>query len=289
MQMMEISPCVTAVIRPTEGANASLIHTDEGVVVVDTTSCAADMKVLLDAAEVSPVDVCLVINTHKHSDHTWGNQLFGCPILAHRLCREAMEAHLDNEWRLASIRASIVERGRSDPQWAAEMQEKIDGLQITLPTQTFDLHQDLVIGGVQIEVIHLGGHTPGSSVVWLPEAKVLFSGDLLFVERYPFIGDADIPDLIAALKRLRAFEAQSIVPGHGPLCGDAEIVSMLDYLGETWSRTVDHLAQGHTADEAASDPAYPRYAEGAAERYHETSIRVMYSQLAHGEACTLTS
>jgi cyclase len=198
-----------------------------------------------------------------------------------------METHLDNEWRLASIQASILERGQSDPQWAAEMQTKIEGLRITLPTQTFDLGQDLILGGVQIKVVHLGGHTPGSSVVWLPRAKVLFSGDLLFVERYPFIGDADIPDLISALKRLRTFEAQLIVPGHGPLCGDTEVADMLSYVQETWSRTIDHLAQGHTADEMVSDPGYPRYAEGAADRLHKANIRVMYAQLTGGEACTL--
>jgi cyclase len=287
MQMIEPSPGVVAMIRPVEGANASLIHTDEGVVVIDTTSCAADMEALLDAALVSPDDVCLVINTHKHSDHTWGNQLFDCPILAHGLCRDVMAAHLDNEWRLSSIQASIDERGQRDPQWAAEMRKKIDGLRITLPTQTFDLSQELTTGGVQIQVVHLGGHTPGSSVVWLPRAKVLFSGDLLFVERYPFIGDADIPDLIAALKRLRAFDARLIVPGHGPLCGEKAITDMLNYVQETWSRTIDHLAQGHTADEMVLDPAYPRYAEGAADRYHEANIRVMYAQLVGGEACTL--
>jgi hypothetical protein len=58
-------------------------------------------------------------------------------------------------------------------------------------------------------------------------------------------------------------------------------------LQETWSRTVDHLAQGHTVDEAALDPGYPRYAEGAAERYHETNIRVIYTQLVGGTACRL--
>jgi cyclase len=287
MQMMEPSPGVVAFVRPTEGANASLIRTDDGMIVVDTTSCTADMMGLLDVARASPAEACLAINTHQHSDHTWGNQLFDCPIVAHRLCREAMEANLDDVWKLESIQATIAERGKSDPQWAAEMRKKVDGLRITLPTETFEERCDLDRGSVRIEVIHFGGHTPGSSVVWLPEARVLFSGDLLFVERYPYIGDADIPALIAALKRLRRFDAQAIVPGHGPLCGDAAITSMIDYLQETWLRTVDHLAQGHTADEAAQDPEYPRYAEGSAERYHEANIRVIYEQLMRGDACLL--
>jgi len=59
------------------------------------------------------------------------------------------------------------------------------------------------------------------------------------------------------------------------------------YYHETWARTIDHLAQGHSADEAAADPGYPRYAEGAADRYHETNIRLVYESLAGGEACPL--
>jgi cyclase len=287
MKAMEVGLGVTAFVRPEEGANASLIRTAEGVVVVDTTSCAADMRALLSAAQVAPKDVCLVVNTHQHSDHTWGNQLFDCPILAHRLCKEAMTANLGSAWNLDNILASIAARGQTDPDWASEMQKKVDGLQITLPTEVLSDRRDLAIGDTRIEVVHLGGHTPGSSVVWLPDARVLLSGDLLFVERYPFIGDADIPDLIAALERLRSFDAEIIVPGHGPPCGEAQIEDMLAYIHGTWSRTVDHLVQGHSADEAAADPDYPRYAEGAAERYHEINIRAMYAQLAGEGACLL--
>jgi cyclase len=287
MEVIEVRSSVTAFVRPEEGANASLVHTADGEVVIDTTSCAADMQLLLDTAQVRPSDVCLVINTHQHSDHTWGNQLFGCPILAHRFCNEAMVANIDGPWQMERIAQSIGDRGVTDPEWAAEMRKKVDGLRITLPTETFENRRDLAIGGVRMEVIHMGGHTRGSSVVWLPESKVLLAGDLLFVGRYPFIGDADIPDLIRALKRLPEFGAAVVIPGHGPLCGEAEIAAMLDYIQDTWSRTVDHLTQGHTADEATADPGYPRYAEGAAERYHEANIRAMYAQLAPGEACPL--
>ena len=287
MEAIVVSAGVTAFMRPEEGANATLIRTAEGEVVVDTTSCAADMRVLIAAAQVAPEDVCLVVNTHQHSDHTWGNQLFDCPILAHRLCREAMAENLGSAWNLDNILVSIVERGKTDSDWAKEMRKKVDGLRITLPTEVLSDRRDLVIGDTRIEIVHLGGHTPGSSVVWLPDAGVLLSGDLLFVERYPFIGDADIPDLIAALKRLRSFDAGIIIPGHGPLCGNVEIAGMLAYVHETWSRTVDHLAQGHSADEAAADPDYPRYAEGAADRYHQVNIRVMYAQLVGEGACPL--
>jgi cyclase len=287
MDVVEPSPGVIVFQRPDEGANASLIHTADGVIVIDTTSCAADMQGLLDAAGVAPAGVRLVIDTHMHSDHTWGNQLFDGPILAHKLCRANMAANLEGSWDLDAIRASIAERGQSEPQWAEEMRIKVNGLRITLPTETFEERRELEIGGIQVHVIHVGGHTSGSCVVWLPQAGVLFTGDLIFEGRYPFIGDADVPDWIAALKRLPQFGAETVVPGHGKLCGEGTMAALGDYLHGTWARTVDHLAQGHSADEAAADPNYPRYAEGAAERYHETNIRLMYATLAGSGECPL--
>jgi cyclase len=284
MQLTRIDHDITAFLRPEKGANSSLIRTLEGVVVIDTTSCGSDIQHLLDAAEVLASEVCLVINTHMHSDHTWGNQIFACPILAHRLCYEGMVSSLAGPWKIEAIEASIAERGESDPQWASEMRAKVTGLRVTLPTETFEQRHDLEVGGVQIQVIHCNGHTPGSSVVWLPETRTLFAGDLVFEGRYPFIGDADIPSLIDALGRLPELGAATTVPGHGLLCGDQEIRSLADYLSTTWLRTADHIAQGHSADEAASDPGYPRYAEGAADRYHATNIRVMYARLVEQHA-----
>jgi cyclase len=279
MEIVEVSPGVIAFVRPDEGANIGLIRTADGVVLVDTTSSPADMQELLAATGVSASEMRFVINTHYHGDHTWGNQLFDCPILAHRLCRERMEARLTEEWTPEAIEEYIDEAEDTDPDWAREAREKWAALRITLPTEVFEDRRDLEIGGVKLEAIHFGAHTPGSAVVWLPEAKVLFAGDLIFEERYPYVLDADVPALVAALKRLTDFSAETIVPGHGLLCGETEIAALVDYLETTWALTADHVARGHTADEAVADPSYPRYAEDPDERFHEENIRFMYDQL----------
>jgi cyclase len=274
-------------LRPDEGANVGLIRTAAGAVVVDTTSCPSDMRALLDAVDLPAADVILVINTHQHSDHTWGNQMFDCPILAHELCCAAMAANLEGAWKPETIRAAIAARGEREPQWAAEMRHKIQGLEITLPTETLSDRRELEIGGMRMEVIHLDAHSPGLCVVWLPDAGVLYASDLIFEGRYPFIGDADLPELISVLGRLSEFGESTIVPGHGVLCGEAEVEALRAYYHETWARTIDHLAQGHSADEAAADTGYPRYAERAADRYHEANIRLVYESLVGGEACPL--
>jgi cyclase len=283
MESVEVAPDVTAFIRYDEAAaNAGLIHTAAGPIVVDTTQCPPDMQALLDAAGVAASEVRLVINTHFHSDHVWGNQLFACPILAHRLCREKMEANLAGEWSAQAIAAIIAEREKEDPVGAQEVREKLGGLRVTLPSDVFDERRDLEIGGVRIEVIQFGGHTPDLCVVWLPQSRTLFASDLIFARRYPYLFDADIPAWIAALKRLPEFGAQAIVPGHGLLCGEPEIALLRDYLEATWARTTEHVARGHTADEAAADPAYPRFDDPTAARYHEANIRFVYEQLARG-------
>ena len=283
MELITVAPGVIAFIRYDESAaNAGLIHTAGGAVVVDTTQSPPDMQALLDAAGIAASEVHLVINTHFHTDHVWGNQLFACPILAHRLCREKMEANLAGEWSPQAIAAFIAEREKDDPVGAQEAREKLGGLRVTLPSEVFDERRDLEIGGVRIEVIQLGGHTPDSCVVWLPESRVLFAGDLIFARRYPYPFDADIPAWIAALKRLPGFGARAIIPGHGLLCGEPEIAALRDYLEATWARSAEHIARGHTADEAAADPAYPRFADETAGRYHEANIRFVYEQLASG-------
>jgi cyclase len=254
---------------------------------VDTTSCPPDMQELLHAAGVLASEACLVINTHSHSDHTWGNQLFDCPILAHWLCRDKMAADLGELWGLEAIEEFIAEREKTDPEWAREARVKLADLRITLPTEVLEDRRDLDIGGVKIEVVPFDAHTPGSAVVWLPQAKVLFAGDLIFEGRYPYLEDADVPALIASLKRLPDFGAETIVPGHGALCGEMGIAALIDYLETTWALAAEYLAQGHSVDEAVTDPRYPRYAEGHAERLHKRNIWVMYTQLTRNKESNL--
>ena len=279
MEIVRINSRLTAFIRPDEGSNVGLIHTSDGMIIIDTTSYPQDVKALFQSLEVQVGDVRLVLNTHFHSDHTWGNQVFTCPILAQRLCRELMQSSLKNDWSTEEIDAYISELQKTDPTRAAETREKVAGLQITLPDQIFDEHYEQEIGGLQVEAIHLGGHTPDLSVIWLPEAGVLYASDLIFQGRYPYIFDGDIPVWISQLSRLLEFDADVIIPGHGVICGEAEVIALRDYLQGTWELTSHHVHLGHTAQETAGDPAFPVYAAQQNERLHLANIHYIYRQL----------
>jgi cyclase len=279
MEILRIDSFVTAFIRPDEGANAGLIHTPNGMILVDTTSSQAEILALFEAAGVHTEEVRLVVNTHSHSDHTWGNQVFSCPILAHHLCREQMESNLNSDWSPEAFQSDFADLEKTDPKKAEDFHKVMNGLKIKLPDQVFEERFAGELGGLRYEVIHLGGHTPDLSIVWLPERRVLFASDLIFQGRYPYVYDADIPDWITALKRLLEFKAEVTIPGHGVRCGEAEINALSEYLQQTWQRTSEHIRLGHSEDETAADPAYPYYAAGKYERLHQANIRYMYQKI----------
>jgi cyclase len=248
MEMYEVASGVTAFVHPGGRSSCGMIHTSEGIVLIDTTARSADMQACLQSAQAAPEDVCLVLITHSHSDHTSGIPLFDCPVLAHKLTGQR-------------IRKRGTERAMTQ-----------------LPTEVFEDCREMEIGGVNLEMIHVGGHTPGSSVVWLPRERVLFAGDLIFEGRYPFLATADVEKLMGALRWLPGLGARVIVPGHGVLCGDEEARRQLEYIERTWERTAEHIQLGHSLDQALNDPGYPRYAGLGYEKLHPWNIKVCYQQ-----------
>jgi len=278
MEIIRIDTLATVFIRPVEGVNAGLIHTQKGMILIDTTSSPAEIRTLFDDVDACLEEVRLVINTHSHSDHTWGNQAFTCPIMAHRLCLERMQYALKNEWSPEVLQSYLSDLEKNDHKKADDFRRTVKDLHITLPSEVFDEQFEGELGGLNYEVIHLGGHTPDLSVVWLPDSRVLFASDLIFQGRYPYIFDADIPAWIIRLNQLMEYDASAIIPGHGVMCGEAEIIDLRDYLQETWDLTTKHIRLGHGLDETATDPAYPRFAEQKYERLHQANIKYMYQQ-----------
>ncbi len=279
MDILRLGSNFTAFIRPEQGANVGLIHTPHGMILIDTTSSPAGIKALLGLVGMSANEVRLVINTHFHNDHTWGNQLFKSPILAQRTCQELMKAALEGNWSQAALQTELSDLERTDPRKADDFRQLLEGLHIKLPDKIFEDRFKDELGGVRYEVIHFGGHTPDSSIIWLPGQKMLYASDLIFQGRYPFIFDSDIPAWINALDRLLEYQAEVIIPGHGVRCGEAEIGELRNYLQGSWERASDHFHSGHSLEETLADPAFPVFPGEKYERLHQANIRYMYNQL----------
>lgn len=279
MEIIRIDSIATAFIRTVEGVNAGLIHTPKGMILIDTTSSAKEIITVFNALDARLEEVRLVVNTHSHSDHTWGNQVFTCPILAHRICLERMQSALRDEWSPEVFQSYIADLERTDPVKADDFRRTVKDLHITLPNEIFEEKYTGELGGVKYEIIHLGGHTPDLCIVWLPESEVLFASDLIFQGRYPYIFDANVPVWIDRLNQLMEFNASSIVPGHGVMCGEADIIYLREYLQSTWELTAEHIRLGHSPDETSSDPAFLIFDQNKYERLHQANIKYMYQQI----------
>jgi glyoxylase-like metal-dependent hydrolase (beta-lactamase superfamily II) len=279
MEIMRIGEAFTAFIRPKDGANVGLLHTPQGMVWIDTAGSPIEIQALLSAVDAHSEEARLVVNTHFHTDHTWGNQVFSCPILAHRACPVRMKSELEGEWSQAALHSELVELQRTDPVKAGTFSAVLEHLMIKIPDQVFDERYDGELGGVKYEVIHVGGHTPDASIVWLPGESILYASDLVFQGRYPYIFDADVPRWVAALDKLLSFNARVIIPGHGIPCGEEEILALRDYLQQTWELVGRHIRQGHSEEKTAADPAFPVFPGEKYERLHQANIRYVYEKL----------
>jgi cyclase len=251
LEILEISQSITVFISPSGGSNVGWIQTPKGYVVVDTKTRPEQIQKCFGAANISPADVRLVFVTHSHTDHSGGISFFDCPVLAHKFTYQ---------------RIAKREKTKDNP---------------SVPTEYFEGTHNLDIGGVQFEFIHTGGHTPGSSILWIPEAKVLFAGDLLYGGRYPILALANIPDLVEALRWLPTLGAEVIVPGHGHLSRSDELVRQLVYIESTWRRTEEHIAQGASIEDTLADTDYPQYSD-VATNLHDGNIKAMYKQIKKG-------
>lgn len=218
-----------------------------GVISIDACSTERRTRAYLDAIRrVSDAPVRTLVNTHHHGDHTFGNYLFqNATIVAHESARSAMLA------------AGLPDDPRfwSPVSWG--------DLELAPPFLTFRDEIAIYSDDLRCEVRYVGtpAHTTNDSIVWLPERRLLFSGDLLFNGGTPFLLMGSISGAQDAVNALRTLGAETIVPGHGQVCGPAAIDAALEYL----EFVRDLAAQGHAAGltplQVARDAELGRFAE----------------------------
>jgi cyclase len=176
-----------------------------------------------------------------------------------------MEELSRTSWSNESLQQQVATLKETDPVRAA----RFENVHLVLPTKTFKDKFPLGEGTFKVEMIHTGGHTADSSIVYFPYDGTVFAGDLIFSRMYPYGGDptAD-PDLwIEALNRIRSLSPRVIVPGHGPICGIDEVDKYVSYISETKSAMLKLIAGNKPENQAITDPSLPHfYEEGAVDR-----------------------
>ena len=204
-------------------SNAAFVVTEESVVVIDALGSPPLAKQLVaEIRKLTPLPISHVIVTHYHADHIYGLQVFkeaGARIVAHQAAREYLNSEAAQQ-RLAASRQEIAP-------WI-DVNTRLVSADEWLSADT-----DLIIGQIRFNIKAVGpSHTPEDLVVYLPDEKTLFAGDLVFRSRIPFVGQADSRQWLRGLDALLALPIAQIVPGHGPLSRSAreDLQLTRDYL-----------------------------------------------------------
>jgi len=184
-------------------------------------------------------------NPHHHGDRPFGNYRFpGAAIIAHERCREHVLA--------VGLRVTALVQG---VEWG--------DLEVDPPFVTFQDRLTLWADDLRLEAIFVGpAHTSNDVVLWVPERKVLFTGDIVFKDCTPFVLEGCIGHYFETLRLLRELGPQVIVPGHGPVCGPEALDEVEGYLRFLQERAQEAFRAGVTDPlEAARQIDLGPYAE----------------------------
>jgi cyclase len=222
-QLQKIGNGIWAAIVSDEGlagGNAGFVIGEDGVAVIDTFQDPRPAKTMLvEIRKLTPLPIRFVVNTHYHFDHVNGNDVFaaaGATIVAHRNVRAWM--------RSENIKML-------DPPITAQKKARVQSL--TLPTVVYDSHIELYLGSRRIDVRYYPGHTGGDSVVSIPDAHVVFSGDMLWKDHIPNLIDASTEDWIESLDAMqRDYGPSTWVPGHGGVANARDVLIFRKYLAD---------------------------------------------------------
>ncbi len=237
-------------------SNAGLVASGEHLLLVDTLWDLALTRRMLDAAR-RLVDAApeVVVNTHSDGDHVWGNQLVaGARIVSTRAAKELMSDDTPAELRRLRRIGRLLARlgGRFAPIGRELAPFDWRGIELTLPSETFSGELDLAVGERAVHLIEVGpAHTAGDLVVWVPDVSVCFAADLLFVGCTPITWAGPLAAWAGALECVLGLGAKTYVPGHGPVCGPAEVAQLRAYLEWVQAEGVARLQRGTAPAEAA--------------------------------------
>jgi alkyl sulfatase BDS1-like metallo-beta-lactamase superfamily hydrolase len=246
--------------------NVTAIRTDAGLVLVDTGSRETASQTLAALRRWDDSPVHTVIYTHGHIDHTWGARLLDGEADARGIARPRIIAHRNILYRFDRYDAThglnslVMGRQFNQPGYAFPEGHR-------RPDEVYDDARALVVGGVRIELFHGRGETDDATFVWLPEARLLASGDFV-IWAFPNAGNPRkvqrfAPDWAATLRRMQALKPEVLTAGHGPVIfGEERTAQVLGDGAEVLERltvqTLELMNRGSSLDDilhAVSAPA----------------------------------
>ena len=302
-QLIKVADGVYAAIAKSGGlasGNAGFVIGDDGVLVFDTFfTPAAIEELIVEIQTLTKLPIKYAVNSHYHLDHTGGNQVLvarGVPIIAHDNVmiwqttknKRFLPAPEELQKRRADAAKQLSDTPEDQKDKRAPLERQIRRLdammaiKLTNPTVTFGsgtVH--LYLGKREVILSTLPGHTGGDVLAYVPDANVVFTGDLGWSRTLPNLVDATVSDWIPTLdKILNQYPTAKFIPGHGNVADAAEIKDFRDYLDDLRTRVKQGIAEGSTVDQAKQQSKLPeKYKAFAFQNFATPNVEDMYKEL----------
>lgn len=224
------------------GCNSSFVKTSEGIIVIDTPYLPIDAVAWRDEVAARG-DIRYIINTEPHRDHVSGNYFFPGTVVSSRGVREAFTETLGTP---DDVRRRVAEM---DPKGV----HLVKDYQPRPPAIAFTGRMELHLGDLTFELIQAPGHTPGQVAVYIPQEKVLFTGDNFTNGWQPALGFSNPVEWAKSLRKLENFDASIIVPGHGAAGDMAALRSFRVFIESCVGTVTRAIERGMTREQAADN------------------------------------
>jgi glyoxylase-like metal-dependent hydrolase (beta-lactamase superfamily II) len=236
-------------------SNAGLIVGDGTSLLVDTLFDLPLTRDMLQSMSTvtQAAPIATLVNTHANGDHCYGNEL----VTDAEIIASSATAHEMTEVPPAMLAAL----NRADGAVGELFRHffgafEFDGIEPRLPTRVFDGRLDVEVGGRSVELFEVGpAHTRGDTIVHVPDARTVYTGDILFIGGTPIVWAGPLSNWVAACDLMLGMDVDTVVPGHGPVTDKAGVVGVRDYLTFIDTAATARHAAGVDAWEAARDIA----------------------------------
>jgi glyoxylase-like metal-dependent hydrolase (beta-lactamase superfamily II) len=266
-------------------SNAGLIVDGDASLVVDTLFDLPLTREMLSAmraaAPTATTRFDYLVNTHSNGDHCNGNELVGgAEIIASRACAE--ELANENPARMVALMEQAPGMGEVGEFFTYCFKAfEFRGITLTPPTRTFEGSLDITVGDKAVHLEQVGpAHTRGDILAYVPDDKLIFTGDILFIEGHPILWAGPVQNWIDACDYMLGLDVETVVPGHGPITGKNGVSAMRDYLVYVRDEARKRFDAGLPVLEAALDIQLTDYDSwGDAERI-VVNVATLYREFA---------
>lgn len=261
--------------------NVGIIVGDDSVLVVDTGMGPANAAIVLDEVrKITDKPVRYLVSTHFHPEHNFGAQAFP---------EETVIIYATGQYQ------DLKNKGRRYIDWFVDMfgddvRGLLEPVELIPPDVTFASKAEINLGGLRVELLHFGkpAHTNGDTLVYLPEAKILFVGGLVPTRFFPIMADADSSGRgwIESLEAIERLEIEIVVPGHGELADRGQIQAVKSYLTSLESGVAELRADNRSLEQIQAtlgpefEAKYPNWEDSY---WIKSAVEIFYAEGATGE------